>query len=222
MENSLALDFYQEFKSVMGSEDYIRRVEGHYKNSDNWTRLLLKRTDANGDDNFPALRKVLENIANRISTIEKEDTIVKYGVYTEHYHIDLMLTREVWSGQYNKRDYNWVPIICLEHENNHESWFSEVVKLSNVLTDLHVVIGYSSIKNLEINARKVDRLLKNQYENNKVQTYKEFLLILGYRNIDMKRNCKNSQDIINGYKGFLWRFDTDGTLNMVHNSYALG
>ena len=216
MEMSIAEYFFNQFIRVLGSSEYINRVEGHYNNSDNWTKLLLEIVDANGNHNFPALQEVLIKIAMRLRENEPSDSKSEYSVFSEYYRIDLILTKETWTGSKNNyRDYNWHPIICLEHENRANSWFSEVVKLSNISSRLHVVIGYTSIKNINIDIEKVDRLLRNQILNNRMQSNSEFLVILGLRNNDLGKIYKSAYDIINGYKGFLWRIDSDMVLKPV-------
>jgi hypothetical protein len=194
-DQNLSEAFRESFLKVLNEPKYFNKISKVYSESPLWTEMMLGCYELGRLSNDSLLKDVLEGID--VNNVEQN---AKLKTCYEYYHIDAMLYEE---NSYKFEDssrhgYYWKPVICVEHENNHDSWYSELIKLSNISSKLNVVISYCSKKDRDIAINQASELMNVRFKDLKNIPFDEYLIILGFRNSDL-RGEKTAERIISGF-----------------------
>ena len=202
---SYAKRFWTEFKKIIANEIAQNANFMDIYKSNRYTHIM---NDADGV------------IYNTIKAIDSSMNFQK-----EYLRVDVTAWKSVFDGKHDWHDaenwkekfrerhlkpHLWNLYFAVEHENKHEDWLDEVLKLAHLRCPLKVVIGYvpagkrnndySGDKErleLAVECLKWTKAYERQpdtYVNNG-GGYEEFLVILG--------NCSGKYDEPN-YKGYLF------------------
>lgn len=170
--------FLLEFKSIFDRERAA--AEAVYHSSTDFTPFITKQLNAL----LSHEQRKSQNEYFRIDAISwtaKADTVEKPG--------DIHLRPHLWDLE-----------IAVEHENDHNDWMDEVVKLAHIACPLRVVIGYMPWNKRDADQKYLDHVSKWLETLRCADNVRrgEFMIILG--------NCDTGKtpERYFGYKGYLF------------------